>query len=274
MGTIREPIVEGIFYPSDKDKLHRLVKNLVDNAITPRDDAFAVIAPHAGYRYSGALAAAAFKAASGRKIKNVVILAPIHRNPQDEVIFPESDHFRIPATLIPINHRLIDEIIHFSTQFCMNDIPHLEEHAIEVQLPFIYHLFPDSSVIPVLVGKIGKKTVTVLERALTLATEAERDKTLFVVSSNLTSFMQGKDAKMQADLILRFILGNDPESLLLAHEAGTINTCSASAIAVLLSLSAGCHERIVISSGSSAETNRDFGELVHYAAIGFFQREK
>jgi AmmeMemoRadiSam system protein B len=273
MIKIREPIVEGIFYPSDREKLKKLVISLLGSCDVPEGEASGIISPHAGYRYSGAIAAAAFQSARRRNIKRAVIIAPIHRDQVDTsgaIIFPESGQFKMPLGLINVDQNVIEELLSCGTQFVRNDIPHLEEHSIEVQLPFLQVLFPRAAIIPILVGRIGKKAVTALKRALALTLETDYPTTLFIVSANLTSFMQGTDAKIEAETLLQFIFKNDTESLLSAYEAGTINTSGATAIAVLLALFDGQRTVKVLSSGNSAQTNKDLQSLVHYAAIGFF----
>jgi AmmeMemoRadiSam system protein B len=273
MATIREPIVEGIFYPSDRRKLHKLITTLLESAPAGGEKAWGIVAPHAGYRYSGAIAAAAFKAARGRPVRTVVILAPIHRTEKDEVVLPESDKFKMPAGLLTVNRAAVEALLSCSTRFLRDDIPHLEEHCVEVQLPFLPVLFPHADIVPVLVGKIGRKTIVALARALALTFAKRLASTLFLVSANLTSFMQGSDAKNEADTLLRLVLANDAEGLLSAYERGTITSCGVPAIAALmLTAEADCDVRL-LSSGSSADVNRDYRELVHYAALGFFRKK-
>jgi AmmeMemoRadiSam system protein B len=270
MVTVREPIVEGIFYPSDRTKLKKLVTTLLENSVANGGNAFGIISPHAGYRYSGAIAASAFKAAQGRSLRTVVILAPIHRTEKEEVIFPESDKFKMPAGLIPVDGEAVEELLSCSTMFLKDDIPHLAEHSIEVQLPFLPVLFPHCAIVPVLVGKISPQTIIALSRALAHVFENRFDSTLFIVSANLTSFMQGPAAKAEADTMLRLILSHDTDGLLSAMETGKISSSGAPAVAALMLVAGKACEIRLLSSGSSAQINRDFKELVHYAAIGFF----
>ncbi|MBN2351812.1 MAG: AmmeMemoRadiSam system protein B [Spirochaetales bacterium] len=273
MIKVREPIVEGIFYPSDRQKLKRLVTSLLATAPPTGGSAWGILSPHAGYRYSGAIAAAAYSAARDRKVKTAVILAPLHRTEKDEVILPESEKFKIPLGLLDVDRRAVDELVSFSTRFVKDDIPHLEEHSIEVQLPFLPVLFPGAAIVPVLVGRIGRKTVAALANALEIIFGKRSDSTLFIVSANLTSFMQGGAAKTEAETFIRLILEGDTEGLLSSFEEGTINSCGVPALAALMLLAGTSCDRRLLSSGNSAEVNRDYRELVHYAAVGFFKNK-
>ena len=273
MEKIREPIVEGIFYPSDKHKLNKLVDSLVQAADVSREDAWGVIAPHAGFRYSGAIAAAAFKAARRRTARTVVILAPLYRTEKDEVLFSESARFRMPAGNIKVDRRAVEELLGFSTRFQADDIPHLEEHGIEVQLPFVARLFPQASIVPVLLGRVRRGTIRALTRALEHVFGDRRRDVVYVISANLTSFMQGEAARNEAQIILDAVVARDPESLLSALETGKITSCGVPSMAVLLSLLGRSCTAEILSSGNSSAINKDFRELVHYAAVALYGEE-
>jgi AmmeMemoRadiSam system protein B len=270
---IREPIVEGIFYPSDRGKLAKLVTSLVESADVADGQAWGILAPHAGFRYSGAIAATAFKAARARTVRTVVILAPLHRTEKDEILFPESGLFRMPAGNIRVDRAAVAELVTCSTQFLLDDISHLEEHSIEVQLPFIASLFPDAAIVPILLGCVKRGTLTALVRALELVFADRDHDTLYVVSANLTSFMQGTAARAEAALILEALTANQPETLLTGLETGTISSRGVPAMAALLLLAGRTCRAEILSSGSSAETNRDFREMVHYAAVAFHRKK-
>jgi len=274
MIKIREPIVEGIFYPSDEKHAQKLIQKLIAEAGVKQGKAFAIITPHAGYRYAGPIAASAFLAAAGRSIKTAVILAPVHRDPQDEVYLPESESFRTPLGLLQVNHTLVDELIECSNHFFKNDIPHLEEHCIEVQLPFIQYLFPDAKIVPILLGKVNPKNVKLLSNALQVVFAEHYSDTLFVISANLTSFIRSENAKQEADVLIELIKQGDCEGILTAHAKKKISSCGAGCIATLLSFKNLTFTADVICYGNSADTNSNYNELVHYAAISFYAREE
>lgn len=274
MVKIREPIVEGIFYPSDEKHAHTLIKKLIAEAGGKQGKAFAIITPHAGYRYAGPIAASAFLAASGRSIKTAVILAPVHRDPQDEIYLPESDCFRTPLGLTQVDHALVDELIECGNHFFKNDIPHLEEHCIEVQLPFIQYLFPDAKIVPVLFGKVNQKNVKLLSNALQVVFAEHYSSTLFVISSNLTSFIKSEDAKQEADTLIELIKQGNCDGILAAYAQKRISSCGAGCIATLLAFKNLNLRAHIISYGNSADTNLNYNELVHYAAISFYTNKE
>jgi AmmeMemoRadiSam system protein B len=274
MIKIREPIVEGIFYPSDGKHVQQLIQKLIAEASNKQSNAFAIITPHAGYRYVGPIMASAFLSAAGRSIKTVVILAPVHRDPHEEIYLPESESFRTPLGLIQVNHSFVDEIIECSNNFFKNDIPHLEEHCIEVQLPFIQHLFPDAKIVPILFGKVNAKNVKLLSNALQVVFTEYYPETLFVVSANLTSYIKSEDAKREAEIIIELIKKKDHDGILSAYANKKISSCGCGCIATLLSFKNLNLTPDVISYGNSADINSNYKELVHYAAISFYIEEE
>jgi AmmeMemoRadiSam system protein B len=274
MVKIREPIVEGIFYPSDEKHARQLIKKLLSQAGGSQGNALAIMAPHAGYRYAGPIAASSFLAASGRKVKYIVILAPAHRDPQEEIYLPESESFRTPFGLMRVDHALLDELVECSTLFFKNDIPHLEEHCIEVQLPFVQYLFPDAVIVPILLGKVNAGTVKLLSNALQVVFAERYEETLFIISANLTSYIKGTDARQEADTLLRLIARGDSMGIIDAHAKRKISSCGAGCIATLLSFQNINWISEVISHGCSADTNFNYNELVHYAAISFHKKEE
>jgi len=267
---VRETIVEGIFYPSDIKKLTRLVKSLLHKAPRASRPARGIISPHAGLRYSGSIAAAAFNSAAAGKFRRVVIVAPAHHHSGDNVIFPESDYFKLPTGLIPVDREAVESLAASSTAFHINDLPHLDEHSIEVQLPFTSTLFPKATIIPILLGTIGVRTLETLADALRHTFSTDMAGTLFVASANLTPFLQKADADAQAELFLSRILQNEPGPLRSDLAAGRISSGGAASAAVLLTIMGQAAKVQLLARGSSAETNADYLQLVHYAAVAFF----
>lgn len=196
---VRKAAVAGFFYPDDPERLQfslsQLFESVPENLKTqysPR----AIIAPHAGYIYSGEIAASAYSSILGRAsdIKRVVVLGPSHQLALDGAACPNATHFDTPLGQIPLD---VDEIARLQAQglLDMNDAVHVREHSIEVQLPFLQHVLSDFKLIPIVVG---------LEQALPIAAILEAywnaQDTLIVVSSDLSHYLDYYDArKMDRD---------------------------------------------------------------------------
>ena len=248
----REAIVAGIFYADEPEVLKEAVDSALAQSNPVRDDACAILTPHAGFAYTGLLQALAWKAASGRPVKRVVLIAPHHRSRGSMMYLPESRYFRTPLGDIPIDTAVCDEIESCGTLFEINDLPHLEEHATEVQLPFIKRLFPEASLVPLIVDGNELAAIMTVSRALDLVLGSEGETTLIAVSSNLSASVSAIDADTQAKELLQRICQGDWHGIMEAHERNMITACGCNAIAELMATTMVAGSRVSILGRSDS----------------------
>ncbi len=270
---IREPIVQGIFYPDNREDLEAdVVRYLAEAgerfAISP--GAGAIISPHAGYDYCGIFIAAAFLAAAGRPVKTVVILAPVHREPVDAVFLTESAYFSTPLGMVEVAEEIVSELEASSTRILRNDIPHLEEHAIEVQLPFIQHQFPGARIVPILMGRATLTNVRLLARAFDLCFAERDESTLFIVSSNLSNHTDGAAAVESVTELMRLFERADCEGLLSAFSRKEVTACGSGCVATLFCRSRSAGKMALLSTTSGQTDISAAGRIIHYGAIAFY----
>jgi AmmeMemoRadiSam system protein B len=273
-GKIRESIVDGIFYPAEENELRTLIDNLIQTSKAEEGSAFAIVAPHAGYSYAGEFIASSFKAASKRAVKNVVIIAPIHTDPEANIFLPESKFFLTPLGAIEVNMQLANEILSCSTSILQKDLPHLEEHCIEVHLPFIRHLFPDAKIVPILLGNSTTSCVKLLSNALQLTFAHSYSQTLFVVSANMTSHMNKENTEIETKILFDLINAFDWRGIIEAKASGRISSCGAGCISTILSFNEIEYETKIIATGSSEKQNEEHGEIVTYASIAINNKKE
>ncbi len=213
---MRTPIVDGIFYPALKDELEAKVKELIDCApdTTSRFPVNAILVPHAGYNYTGTLAASGFKSVSSRDISTVVLLAPVTRDAQDGIFLCSYDEFQTPLGPAAVDKEKAALLLNHKGRFAVNDFPFLEEHSIEVQLPFIRHLFPQAGIVPIHMGRQNPGTVKQLSKALKDVFGPILDKTLFVISANTSPYLQRQLAQEYAETFLTLVTTGDCQAIL------------------------------------------------------------
>lgn len=175
----------GSFYPGDPDRLRAAVERLLAEAGTsgptpPK----ALIAPHAGYGYSGAVAAAAFARlrGCGRAVRRVVLIGPAHSVPLRGLAFPTATAFETPLGRVPVAEGAAATLADFAFVGRL-DAPHGPEHALEVELPFLQSVLPSFELVPLLVGDAAPNEVAAVLDRLWGGRE-----TLIVVSSDLSHF--------------------------------------------------------------------------------------
>ena len=199
--TTRPPAVAGQFYPADPDRLRAEVSQLLAAAprAAPSGRPKAIIAPHAGYRYSGQIAAAAFATLedSAKRIERVVLIGPAHYVPFRGIAVPTVDAFATPLGRVPLDSDALVAITALP-RVQAADAPHAPEHALEVELPFLQVLLPRFTAVPLLVGDARPEEVAAVLDRLWGGPE-----TVIVVSSDLSHFhdyetAQRRDAETAA----------------------------------------------------------------------------
>ena len=187
----RPAAVAGMFYPAETVALERAVGRLLASAPPGNEVPKAIIAPHAGYQYSGPTAAYAYRLLEERRdvIRRVVLLGPAHRVYLQGMAVPSVDAFATPLGDVPIDAaaiRLALELPGVQT----SDEAHAQEHSLEVHLPFLQTVLDDFSLVPIVVGVCPAQQVEAVLEALWGG-----DETLIVVSSDLSHFHEYTEAR-------------------------------------------------------------------------------
>ena len=189
--SARPPAVAGQFYDTDPRRLQAEIEQLL--ATAPRQDASvrpkAIIAPHAGYRYSGQVAATAMAALSGytATIERVILIGPAHYVPFRGIAAPTVRAFETPLGLVPLDQ---DVLAALRGLVRFDDAPHAPEHALEVELPFLQVLTGSITAVPLLVGNATSQEVAAVLKQLWGGPE-----TVIVVSSDLSHFLDYDSAR-------------------------------------------------------------------------------
>lgn len=195
MAMIRSPAVAGLFYPADIQQLRHDVQQLLSHAKFHDTKPKALIVPHAGYIYSGAIAATAYVSLKtiSTRIQRVVLLGPAHRVAVYGMALPSVDVFATPLGPVRLDTKLIQEIEHLP-QVMVSDAAHALEHSLEVQLPFLQSMLGEFSLLPLAVGMTSAEAVAeILDHVW------GGEETLIVVSSDLSHYLP-YDAAQQTDL--------------------------------------------------------------------------
>lgn len=185
----RAPAVAGSFYSADPDVLRKDLEFLFSRALPKSSpgQVMAIIAPHAGYPFSGEVAASSYRQVdASRSFENVFVIGSSHRFTFNGAAIYQSGDFETPLGVVPVNHELVSEITNNEAIFIKYDQAHQNEHSLEVQLPFLqYHLENDFKLVPILLGTRSPRTCAKIARAL----EPYLNKNnLFVISSDFSHY--------------------------------------------------------------------------------------
>lgn len=261
MNQIRQPAVAGMFYPSDKQSLAHDIHQYLDQANTelasiPK----ALVVPHAGYIYSGPVAAFAYKKLLPvkEKINRVVLLGPSHRVAFHGLAAPQSSFFSTPLGDIPIDRQSI-ELVADLPQVIISEQAHLEEHSLEVQLPFLQEVLKKFTLVPLVVGDADRYEVAeVIEKLW------GDENTLIVISTDLSHYHSYNEAK-QMDRATSDAIVN-----LKAEQIGYDDACGRNGLKGMITVAQEKQLAAeILDLRNSGDTAGDKSRVVGYGAYAF-----
>lgn len=259
MTTIRSPAVAGLFYPADARQLEQDVQHLLAKAEFHDSKPKALIVPHAGYVYSGAIAATAYASlySVAAAIRRVVLLGPAHRVAVQGLALPGVDVFDTPLGSVKLDTDLVNAIAHLP-QVTVSKEAHILEHSLEVQLPFLQEVLSDFALLPLAVGMTSAEGVAeVLERLW------GGEETLIVISSDLSHYLPYATAqRVDSNTVQSIVQLRQP----IDHD----QACGSTAINGLI-LAAQQHHLTphLLDLRNSGDTAGSRDQVVGYAAIAF-----
>lgn len=178
---IREPVVAGKFYPSSEDKLKDMIDNFLKRAPgnNGKREILGLIVPHAGYIYSGQVAACGYKSIKNKDYETVILIGPSHRVPFNGVSVWKKGYWETPLGRLEVDSELAEKLIEYNHNIKFFKTAHKKEHSIEVQLPFLQMVLDDFKILPIVTGTTGKPDSLLSEALL----NSVGDKKILVIAS-------------------------------------------------------------------------------------------
>lgn len=265
MKQVRHSQVAGFFYPSDPQKLKKEISLLLDIAKPQKsyDKIFGIVAPHAGYVYSGKTAAYAYNLLKDKNIKTVIVISPSHSEYFPGVCIYEGDAYESPFGEMEVDKLKAEKLCEESRIIFKGVQGHRKEHALEVQLPFLQSVIKDFKIVPIVIGDQGKMFVDELAKKLT---EVYDENTLIVASSDLSHFHNSETANQLDSIVEKRINDFDFEKLQKDLELNNCEACGGGPIVALMkaaSLLNVNHSEVLIRTNSGDVTG-DKSEVVGY----------
>jgi MEMO1 family protein len=258
--AIRRPAVAGMFYPDSSSELRLMIEGFLGQAKPKGSVPKAVIAPHAGYIYSGPIAASVYaRVAPGKgKIKRVVLLGPSHRVPFDGLAVTRAEAFATPLGNVPVDRDAIAQIEKLP-QVKVLDQAHAMEHSLEVQIPFLQEVLGEFSLVPIAVGEASPAEVCEVIEKLWGGPE-----TLIVISSDLSHYHDYKTARRMDEATSKAIEDLDPDAIDYEQACGRVPVSG-----MLLAAKKRGLKAKTVDLRSSGDTAGPRDEVVGYGAYVF-----
>lgn len=277
----RPAAVAGSFYPAEAKALKAKIDQLFEEAPTTqkKDNLLILVVPHAGWEYSGLVAAAGFKQLKGKDYERVILLGISHRAFFEGVAVFNQGFWETPLGETLVDEELAKKLVSPKEGIFANTTSHQEEHSLEVQLPFLQTLFPQIKIIPLLIGQANQDTLTSLAQKIA---DNLNSSTLLLVSSDFSHYPPYEIAKKVDQKTIQAIVSGKAENLEKSlaeaeaqHYPG-LETCACGYQAILVALQVA--EKFdnfkfeEIKYANSGDLTGEKDRVVGYAAIAGWQR--
>jgi hypothetical protein len=276
---LRFPAVAGQFYPGEREELSQMIDEFLKNAKVPKieGEIFGILVPHAGYVFSGPVAAYSYKAIEGKNFDTVVLIGDSHYEYFDGVSIWDRGEWETPLGRVKVDEELAKEILNFSKRFFVKDSAHLFEHSLEVQIPFLQKVLKNFKILPLIFGSEDKDWKELAKAILKLM---ERKKILIVASSDLSHYPPYEVAVEADKKTIEGILSSDPEKFKekiddLKNLFPDVDTfaCAQDTIKTILEISKNLKGKAkllkYLNSGDTIYGEKS--QVVGYSAIAFFK---
>ena len=269
---VRESVISGSWYPGDAAVLKRQIDTFLDKVTPSADDGrlVALIVPHAGYAYSGQVAAHAYKLLRWRTFDTVVIVAPSHHAAFRGVSVYDQGGYRTPLGLVPLDMAFINALKRADKSIRYVAEAHAREHALEIQLPFIQSTLSGFKLVPLVMGNQDLSTCRRLADAL--AACAEDKSVLLVASSDLSHYHTRETAEQLDGQVAARVSAFDPVGLRKDLSEGRCEACGGGPIVsvMLAARELGANRPEVLHVGDSGDAGGDTSRVVGYLAAAFW----
>nr|MBN1229493.1 AmmeMemoRadiSam system protein B [Anaerolineae bacterium] len=267
MSDIRPSPIAGQWYPGHPEKLAQTIDKLVSDA-SPEDfpgRIIGLIAPHAGYAYSGGIAAQAFRQVLGASFARVVIVSPMHHPIAGSVLTSAHQAYETPLGVVPIDRGFINAL---GQLVPLTPVRRDPEHSLEIELPFLQRVLTGPfELVPLMLRDQTVDMANRLGKAIAQVVGAGTD-TLLVASSDLSHFYTDPVARRLDRVVLDQIVAYEPEIVIQIEDQGRGFACGRGAIATVLiaAREMGAAHTMVVGYGTSGDTSGDFQRVVGYGA--------
>jgi hypothetical protein len=269
---IRESVIAGTWYPGTSSRLQKEIQEYLRRASTVdiKGKLIALISPHAGYRYSGQVAAYAYKTLENHTFETVVVIAPSHKSYFRGVSVYDRGGYRTPLGVVDLDLALLQTLKQRESRIRYVAEAHSHEHSLEIQLPFLQVVLPDFKLVPLVMGNQDFTTCQWLAKAVA---DCIKDKPILVVaSSDLSHFHPYNEAKKLDQVVVERVNEFDPKGLSYDLVNGRCEACGGGPMitAMLIARELGANKSRVLQYANSGDVTGDHSGVVGYMAAALW----
>ncbi len=277
VASTRPPYVAGSFYPATTSQLRRAVDSFLERvpALNLEGEVLGIQVPHAGYVYSGEVAAYGFKTVKGKDYDLVILLGPSHFYPFRGGAVSPAEFWETPLGKVPLDREFARKLVKKKIGYFFSEKYHQREHSLEVELPFLQRVLkPGFRIVPIVIGPYYPQSL--LPSAEKFADLLRKRNFLLVISSDLSHYHSLEECNARDKRTLKALLSLKPASFLWGALRGEYEACGASAIAlgeeILLKL--GVNSAVLLKHGTSADAGAGTRRVVGYSSVAFLKASR
>lgn len=264
---IRASILAGTWYPGSRESLTETIQELSAKLDPPRLDGAlkAIIVPHAGYRYSGRVAAHAYQLLKGKPFKRVILIGPSHRVRFDGVSVNLQAGYETPLGIVPVDQVLAGQILKANPNIRWRREAHAREHSLEIQLPFLQTFLGKFQIVPIVMGRQDLETCSSLSKTLAQVL-GNADDTLLLASSDLSHYHPYNRAKALDLQFIKRVQMFDPHGLAKDLSMGMCEGCGGGPVITVLMAAKemGARRAVILNHANSGDVTGDHSRVVGY----------
>ena len=263
----RAPVVAGIFYPERKEALAQLIDRLIRQPEKGRK-AVAVVVPHGAYHTSGEVAGAVY-AQLASPVSVAVVVGPNHTGVGEALSITVQGDWETPLGHVPVDSGLARAILKATPDLKRDAKAHEEEHAVELQLPFLQRVGHLHSFVPIALGPVDLETVRRIGRGIAAGIQKVRRPVLLIATTQLTRYEALETVRRKDRLVVDPMLALDEEGLLRAVAEQEISMCGAAAVAAVLVAAKvlGASKGSLVKYETSGDRTGEVDSVIGYAGI-------
>jgi len=271
--NIRESVAAGSFYPGNPDTLRAQINNFLANAKSEDiENIKSIICPHAGYIYSGQVAAYSYRQISGKTFDSIFIIAPSHSEYFDFISIFNGDAYRTPLGLVYVDKERSKILADKSPRMELSKYGHRNEHSLEVQLPFLQVLFENIKIVPIVMGQ--QNSLNIKELGSTVGNLFKNDNILIIASTDLSHYYP-YDTAVALDGKIKDLVNNfNSENLMSDFLNNDIEMCGGGSVisAMIASKILGADSSKILSYKNSGDVTGDRSAVVGYLSAAFYKK--
>lgn len=266
----RRPVVAGRFYPGSKSEWEPEVTQYLAGAQTADKEPLVSMLPHAGYVFSGSVAG---RTLSDVRIPDtVLLLGPNHTGRGDPLAVWSEGSWEIPGAELPVDQDLAQAVLEAHPSLKKDFSAHEQEHSLEVLLPFLWVKNPKVRIVPICVSSTHPDSLIEVGQSLARTCADRSDPVSVIVSSDMSHFISGQEAKIQDEKAIQAIRDLDPRSLYQTVRANNISMCGVlpMTLGLALAVERGASRAELVQYANSGDVTGDRQQVVGYAGMRIF----